>query len=181
MQSNTTRSTVSPVLRLHDWITRIGYWGAIGALGAIVVSYVWEVAMRYLLDSPTSWANDVVNYLLCALVFLALPEVTRARAHIAVTVLSDLAPPRVAPYLFSLINILAFASCMFAAWVSGDENIRQFVRGITTLANTPIPQWWISVFITYGFLGSALYFLRAIFPSQALDLESEGLSLTKLG
>lgn len=181
MQSSTRQTTLSSILSTHDWITRIGYWGAIVALGAIVVSYVFEVVMRYIFHSPTSWASDLVNYLLCASVFLALPEITRTRAHIAVTALSDLAPPRTAAYLFLLINIISFAACLFVAWVSGGENIRQFSRGINTLAANPVPQWWISAFITYGFLGAALYFLRAALPSRSLGLEGDKLSLTKLG
>jgi len=181
MQTNKAQLMISPVLGFHDWVTRIGYWGAVGALGAIVASYTLEVCMRYMLNSPTSWANDLVNYLLCASVFLALPEVTRTRAHIAVTVLSDFAPTRVATYLSYLINTLGFTSCLLVAWVSGDENIRQYLRGITTLANTPIPQWWVSVFITYGLFGAALYFLRALFPSPTSSTEDEELTLSKLG
>jgi C4-dicarboxylate transporter, DctQ subunit len=62
-----------------------------------------------------------------------------------------------------LIALAAAAACLFAAWISADENIRQFEAREETVATIPIPRWWISSFITYGFLGAGIHFLRQVF------------------
>ena len=55
----------------------------------IAGAYAFEVVARYFFNSPTEWANAIVSYLLCAVIFLALPEQTRRRAHITITILMD--------------------------------------------------------------------------------------------
>jgi len=152
--------------RIQDGITRVGFMGGVLALGLIVFSYLYEVAARYFFSSPTTWATDLVSYLLCIAIFLTLPQITKDRGHIAVTILVDNAPPRVADLLHSLMCATGFAACLFTAWISALENYRQFSREITTLAIHPIPEWWVSIFITYGMAGAAFYFLRYIHPSQ---------------
>ena len=77
------------VTSLHDAITRCGYQLAALIVILIAGSYCYEVAARYFFNSPTDWANALVAYLLCAVIFLAMPEQTRRRAHIAITILVD--------------------------------------------------------------------------------------------
>ena len=138
-------------------------------LAMIVGSYVYEVVSRYIFASPTAWASDFVSYALCAIVFLALPRVTKERAHVAVTILVDIAPKPLANAAHVVVSALGFVCLSFAAWVSLQENIRQFTRGIETLAIVPIPQWWVSGFITFGLALSACYLLLYIAPSNRVD------------
>lgn len=56
---------------LHDRVTIAGFRAAAALLGLIAVSFCYEVALRYLFNAPTSWANALVSYLLCAAIFLA--------------------------------------------------------------------------------------------------------------
>src|SRR4249920_906302 len=73
---------MAPVTRLHDAITRGGYQLAALIVILIAGSYCYEVAARYFFNSPTDWANALVAYLLCAVIFLAMPEQTRRRGHL---------------------------------------------------------------------------------------------------
>ena len=141
---------------------------AIG-LALIVCSYVYEVITRYVFDSPTAWASDFVSYALCATVFLALPRVTKDKAHVAVTILVDIAPEKLADIVHVFVSVIGFLCLSLAAWISLQENIRQFTRNIETLAIVPIPQWWVSAFITFGFAVSALYMLLYISPKHRVD------------
>ena len=92
--------------------------------------------------------------------FLALPKVTKDRGHIAVTILVDQLPARANRYIQAIIGLIGFACLAFAAYVSLQENWRQYSKNIETLAIVPIPQWWVSGFITFGLALSALYMLR---------------------
>ncbi len=151
---------------LHDAVTEAS--AALAGLGLILIVtfYVYEVVSRYMFNSPTAWVSDFVSYALCASVFLALPKVTRERGHVAVTILVDIMPDRIAGYVHAGISVIGFLCLAFAAFVSLQENLRQFEKNIETLAIIPIPQWWISSFITSGLLLSALYMLRQAFDDR---------------
>ena len=138
-------------------------------LAMIVGSYVFEVVSRYIFQAPTAWASDFVAYALCATAFLALPRVTKDKGHVAVTILVDVAPKSIANAAHVAVSILGFLCLSFAAWVSLQENIRQYTRGIETLAIVPIPQWWVSSFITFGLGVSAFYMLLYISPKHRVD------------
>lgn len=78
----------------------------------------YEVAMRYIFNAPTEWAFEVVMTL-CALAWvLSSGYITLYRRHIAITVATDLAPPRVQRRLAivaSLVSLFAIYTLMEAA------------------------------------------------------------------
>jgi TRAP-type C4-dicarboxylate transport system, small permease component len=139
--------------------------GALFALaGAALVAacglYVFEVAARYLFDAPTTWSGEAVRYCLAALIFLALPEVTRRGAHVSIDILPGLLPPRGAEALERAAALLGALACGAAAWIAAGEAGKQLSRGLMTNAAHPIPRWWITAVIATGLLGAALHFLR---------------------
>lgn len=146
----------------HDAITRGGYQLAALIVILIACSYCYEVAARYFFNAPTSWANAVVSYLLCAVIFLAMPEQTRRHTHIAIMVLVDRADAAWRRRWRMLIATIAAATCFAVFWISASESWTQFRDGVLTVATYEIPKWWISIFIAYGLLSSALYFLREL-------------------
>lgn len=151
---------------IHDWLTQIAAIVASIGLMLIVTFYVYEVVTRYFFNSPTAWVSDFVSYILCASIFLALPKVTQEKGHVAVTILIDIMPARPASYLQVCVSLIGFISLAFAAYISFRENLRQIDKNIETLAIIPIPQWWVSSFITVGLLLSAFYFLRHATPQE---------------
>ncbi|QMU59231.1 MAG: TRAP transporter small permease subunit [Boseongicola sp.] len=154
---------------LHDRLTFVASVLASVGLMSIVASYVYEVVTRYFFNAPTAWASDYVAYALAASIFLALPQVTKDRGHVAVTILVDLLPTRAARMVHTFVNLVGFSCLSLAAWISFQENMRQFTKGIETLAIVPIPQWWVSSFITFGLLLSALHMLRHAPPSKFVE------------
>ncbi len=96
-----------------------------------------------------------------------MPEQTRRRAHIAITILVDRAGPARRRLWYALLATISAATCFAVFWISASETWAQFRDGVLTVATYEIPKWWISIFIAYGLLSSALYFLR-----EALDPDS---------
>lgn len=159
-------SVLARIYALHDRLTEVAaVLAAIGLIG-IVASYVYEVVTRYFFNAPTAWVSDFVSYALCASIFLALPKVTRDKGHVAVTILIDILPHKISDIMHTCINLIGFCCLAFSAYISLQENIRQYSKNIETLAIVPIPQWWISSFITFGLALSSLYFLRYAPASQ---------------
>jgi TRAP-type C4-dicarboxylate transport system permease small subunit len=155
---------MGPVLRklasLHDALTSASFAAAAVVLAAIAISFCYEVAARYLFGAPTSWANAFVSYFLCAAIFLAVPELTRRRAHVAINLLVDRLEPDGAAMLNRMIRAAGAAACLLAAWFTGNATLDQFLLGVDTISAYPVPKWCVSIFIPYGMLSSGLYFLR---------------------
>jgi C4-dicarboxylate transporter, DctQ subunit len=152
----------NPLLRLHGIVTDLGYIAAALGLCAMGALYCMEVVFRYFLNAPTRWSLEVVTFLMLIVTFLAIPHAVRGGMHIAVTFLSDLYPRYAARILFAM-NLTGAALCGFITYVSLRENIAQYEGMIETIGNIPIPKWWLSVFITYGFVNSTLWYLRLLF------------------
>jgi TRAP-type C4-dicarboxylate transport system permease small subunit len=154
---------------LHDGLTLASFAGAAVVLAAIAVSFCYEVAARYFFSAPTSWANAFVAYFLCAAIFLAVPELTRRRAHVAINLLLDRLRADQAVMLNRIIRVAGAAACLLAAWFTGNATLDQFQQGIDTISAFPVPKWCVSVFIPYAMFSSGLYFLRDLVVDDALS------------
>jgi TRAP-type C4-dicarboxylate transport system permease small subunit len=90
-------------------------------LAAVAVT-AYEVVMRYVFNTPTTWAFEL-TVLLCAVCYLlAGGYVTRLEAHIAITSVYDVAPPAVRRWMrvfAHLVGVLAMAGLVAASWRSG--------------------------------------------------------------
>ncbi len=146
----------------HDWLTEAGRHVSAFALGVVVFAYCYEVPVRYFFGAPTTWSNELVSYAFCISIFMMMPHLTKVGGHVAVTIIIDNLPPRAARAMQRMIYLAGLVICLICAWISLDENIRQVVEEVKLMAVHPIPQWWISVFLTYGFTMAAIHFLRLL-------------------
>jgi TRAP-type C4-dicarboxylate transport system permease small subunit len=155
-------TSTSPLARLHGLVTDLGY--VLAGLGLIGMGalYCMEVVLRYFVNRPTTWSLETIAFLMLVMMFLAVPHAVRSGTHIAVTLLADLLPFQVRRIAFA-VNLIGLILCGFMAYVSLGENIAQYVSLIETNGNIVVPKWWLTVFITYGFANSALWYLRLLF------------------
>ncbi len=151
-----------PIFWVHDRLTDVSFELGKICLAIILFSYCFEVAARYFFNAPTWWADEAVSYSLCIGCFLVMPRVTRDKGHVAVTFLVDMLSPAKGKPAYWVIYLLCFVACALGFWINLDENIRQVVKDVHLMKVKPIPKYWISVFITYGFGMSALHFLRML-------------------
>lgn len=131
-------------------------------LAAIVCAFCYEVVSRYFLAAPTEWASPLVSYALSVMIFLAMPELTRRGAHIAINTVLDAFSPRHAAIARAVIRIIAAVACLLAAWFSGNETLDQFNQQIWTNPPFAAPKWILSIFVPYGMFSSGIYFLRQL-------------------
>ena len=163
--------------RLANALTTVGVAVASAALCVIVVAYCYEVVSRYFFNHPTLWASDLVAFLLFVSIFLMIPEVTRSGGHVSVTLLEDRLSERANDRLQAALALLSAFACFSAAWISGLENVRQFVHEITTVSVYPIPKWILSGTVTYGFGLSGIHFLLTFLsPAGTHDSKTGGFS-----
>lgn len=153
--------TWNVILKAHDVLSRASFIAALAALSAIICAYCFEVLARYGFSAPTVWVSPVASYALCALIFLALPELTRQFAHVTVDLQSEFMPARTRVPLARAAHLLSAISCFFAAWISSVEVVSEYRMGVFTNAFFSIPKWWIFGLIPYGFVSAGLHFLRS--------------------
>lgn len=147
--------------KVHDGITNLAYWLGVLALLAILCMFCYEITARYFFRSPTQWISDYTGYALLFSTFLLAPRITKNRGHIEITFIRDALPPRPQHVFSAMLFMAAAAACIWAGWYAVEEAMRQYDRGIRTMAVVSVPRWWMSAAIAYGFINSGLYFIRA--------------------
>lgn len=162
-------SAVSALTALHDRITGFGVALAMAGLAGIVFSYCYEVVARYFFNAPTQWSAGMVSYLLLFVTFMAMPQVTREGSHVAVTVLIEKLSPSRARIAARAIAVIGLVVCIFLTFVMSVETLRQVERGVRIMSALPVPKWWVSVWMIYGFAASGLYFLQAALRDSAAN------------
>ncbi len=160
----------------HDALTGASFAAAALCTGLIAVSFCFEVVSRYFFNAPTEWATPLVTYCLLAMIFLAVPELTRRAAHIAINLLLDRTRGTSARVLHAGIRIAAAAACLLAAWFSADATLGQFEQGVWTNPPLAVPKWAISAFIPYGMLSAGIYFLRQLVGGGAAPASGQANS-----
>ena len=73
---------------------------------------VFEVIMRYVFDSPTSWVHESVVMLVAATFALGGPVALASNKHIRVRVLYDTAGPGLKRWLDRFNDLVTFAFCL---------------------------------------------------------------------
>lgn len=160
------------IVKIHDHITQIGFYLGCIALAGIVLCFWIEVVARYFLNAPTLWSGSVIAYLLCISVSLAMPELARKNEHIAITLFIDSLKPMAKLRFNRFIKLISFFICLSVAYIMVEENLRQLNNNITTTMGLIIPKYWVSIFISYAFINTSLYFLRQLF-SRKPSLKTE--------
>lgn len=99
-----------------------------GAAAALLIALmavtVVDVVGRYILGAPLVGAFELTELLLCAMVFAALPLVSRAGGHVEVDLLVGQLPPAAARGLGIVAAAISAATLLYFAWrlavVAGD-------------------------------------------------------------
>jgi TRAP-type C4-dicarboxylate transport system permease small subunit len=164
--TSASRSLATRLAAAHDAVTKFGCVVAGVLLVVIVLSYCYEVVARYFFSSPTTWATAVVSFLLCYIVFLVIPELSRQRSHIYISIVLDVLPKRVSRILLLFGYAIAAGACLLAAYFCFDATMAQYTRNIMTVSEWSVPKWAISVVIPYGFLSTSIYYIRHLFSGQ---------------
>ncbi|WP_370209117.1 TRAP transporter small permease [Pararhodobacter marinus] len=152
---------ISRLCRLHDGLTDGGFLLSTLGLFLMVAIYCAEVVARYFLNAPLDWANDTFSNVLCVSLFTMVPHATRAMAHIEINLVPELLPTLRRP-LARLTALAGTLICGFVTWMAWSETLRHVARGILTEQNHPVPVWWMSIWISWAFGSSTLYFLRGL-------------------
>ncbi len=121
---------------------------------------IYEVAMRYLFNSPTQWAFEVVMVVCASAWALSGGYLAMRRSHIAITVVYERTKGRVRWYLelfILLVSIAAMFTFAFALWEPMIDAVTALERSGTSF-NSPEPL----ILKTLLFVGAVLYGVQLV-------------------
>ncbi|MGQ9858570.1 MAG: TRAP transporter small permease [Thermodesulfobacteriota bacterium] len=146
-------------------ISALGGLGAL-AMGFMVLSITYDVAMRYIFSRPTSWALEVNTFLLALLSVVPACEVLQTKSHIRVSFFRERLPEL---FSFPVALVRAAAGAFFCgvmtwkgilmAWQAWQHNDR-----MSTSLGTPMVIPYLFLPVGFGFL--TLYFLASPWPKM---------------
>lgn len=126
---------------------------------AMMLVVTYEVISRYLLNSPTTWSDEIASYLLIAIVFLGLAQNLRLGDHIRIDIVTEKmsARARIWLELFAYAIGLVFSAMLLVGIWIRFHNF--WMRN--TLSDSPLmtPLWIPMVPVL---LGTAIFILAML-------------------
>lgn len=122
----------------------------------ITIFVLWEVLARYLFNSPTTWSNEVNQYLLCALVILGGGYTLKKRAHTRVDILylhMSKAKQHIVEILSGLLVVMFCCPIIYFGTIIAFD---AFVEGETSVSAAQLPLWPSQAVVPLGALLLAL-------------------------
>lgn len=133
---------------------------------------VYEVAMRYAFHAPTIWSYELVLALCGTAWALSGGYVLERRRHIAITLLTDLMPPRLRrgfDILALLVSAVAVGFLVHISWGLAAKSLRWIDKSGSAF-NSPLPTLLKIVLV----IGAALYFLQILAALARLIFRPDG-------
>lgn len=120
-----------------------------------------NVFMRYFLNSPLKWNDEVVTGLFVWTVFIGSAFAYRKHAHLGVDIVVKLLKPGARAVLQNVVAVLELAVLVMLTVISAQyvHNLI-YVRGVFKPAVSDIlrfPRWWVGIAVPIGFAWSTLY------------------------
>jgi len=126
---------------------------------AVLVIVTYAVFQRYVLETPLLWGDELLGYLLVAIVMLGAAEALRGNDHIAMDVFSARAGPRLDQWLKIWADLAVLAFAVVLGW-STWQSIRFAINfGSYSVGHIEIATWIPQVPML---VGSALLGLIAL-------------------
>lgn len=155
--------------------------GSLVFLPTLVLVVGYDIFMRYVLVTPSIWANEISTVLLAAVFFLSLAQVTLRGEHLATDILYTRFNPKIRSVADILAGILGFVFLTVLLWEMA-EGMRDSIRYREGTQNIGFPFWPVylviilSITITifmftaravYAFVGKVDRLAKAATPDDA--------------
>ena len=159
MTAGAERSGLARPLRAAHGLIWLGGALSTALILAAFALTIYAVFMRYVMNTPLRWSDDVTGWLLVSLIMLGAAEAYRRNAHISIDLLTGGLGGHVRQMqsVFADLAVLAFAAVLgLSAW-----DAVSFSRGFGayTAGSVEVPLWWVQSPLIAG---AALLGLTAI-------------------
>ncbi len=90
-------------------------------MGIMVLNVLWQVFSRYVLNSPSSFTDELARYLMIWVGVLGAAYVSGKNGHVAITVLPDRASEKTQKQLRQIVRGVVLLFCFFGLVVGGSK------------------------------------------------------------
>lgn len=125
-----------------------------------VLSVTLEVASRFFFNQSFVFVNELNEYILLFVPFLAAAWLLRQNGHITVDLLDRILPQRALGVLNVLIVIVGFVVSGFLVWYGTQVTLDAYQRDLRSLTVVQFPQAYVFAAIPLGSLLLLLEFIR---------------------
>ncbi|QFT62111.1 TRAP-type C4-dicarboxylate transport system, small permease component [Roseivivax halotolerans] len=101
------RAMLVPIEIWNDWALALGRWLALLALGLMVAVILAQVWFRYVLNNALPWPDEAARFLMLWMTGLAAPSGLRRGGFVAIDMLSEALPRRLADILILVLLFIA--------------------------------------------------------------------------
>ncbi len=125
----------------------------------IIFATFYEVIVRYFLDSPTSWSNELCSMTFAIYMMMGGAYVYLKKGHVAMDILSGRFSPRTRALVNILTYVIGFAFLYVMVWKGGERAIN------TILTNEHSTTVWAPSMIPFRLclpVGCALFLLQTL-------------------
>lgn len=132
-------------------------------MGILVCITVGGVFMRYVMNAPWHWVEEMSGLLMVWIVFCGVFFAERDNENLTITFLSDAMKPRLRHLNVIVMTLLSVAVLGVAAWWSW--GLAETVQARMTRI-LGVSLFWIYVPVSLGFVATALLMLKRLFSPQ---------------
>jgi len=156
---NVAMSLIRPAL-IFDHINKVLFWVSGSLLLVQTLSISLDVFMRYYLNRPMVWVDEVNEYLMVFITFLGTAWVLKTGGHIRVDTLLIRLKPRAQAMLNIVTFVLAAVFCLILAWYGIRVTWYNFEMGLYFGTRLQPPVAPIYAPIPLGFFLLSIQFVR---------------------
>ena len=110
-----------PFQTWNDVVLRLGWWISVFAIGLMVLSILLQVFFRYVLGSPLAWSEEAARFCMLWMTGFMAPLAYRQGGFVAIDMLVQMLPRRVAEILSFLLLIIPLVVLIVALPIGWGE------------------------------------------------------------
>jgi TRAP-type C4-dicarboxylate transport system permease small subunit len=159
---------------------------AVASVGVLILAIVvfTGVVSRYVLGAPFRFVMPSTEYVLLAIVFLAMAGALQNGAHIRIEFVTEMMPPKAALIVRQIGDALGVAVSGLLCWLSVNHFTKVLNSGETDISILRIPLWTVQWLLILGFglltLTYLLIWLRTWKEGVTPEISPEELAAEEL-
>ena len=138
---------------VNDWAGKVASYVAL----IIMINVVYEVVLRYFLNSPTIWATELNEMLLCGYAALAGGYALLHGAHVSVEIVQERLNSKNQAFLNLITYLFGFAFLAILIWMSWDNAMEAWEYSERSESLFAPPLFPVKIMIP---IGGGLFFLQ---------------------
>lgn len=151
-------SSKNPLKRALDVLEKLVMYAAVGTLGIIVLTVVWQVVARYVTSQSTAWAPELAQTAFVWTALLAIPLGVRSSRHMLVDIWRGRSE-RIQKIVFTIASVVVMVICLTLV-VYGIEMLGTSSQ--RSLPSLGISSGWQMVAVPIGFGLSFIFQLEVL-------------------